>query len=91
MGEMKGGYNIPYNPVPVLLRLDKDLDAQSELWDNLHHQGDVGWASYAAVPQMARICKALPSRDWNPYALACTIEIERHRKTNPKFGFYSND
>jgi hypothetical protein len=54
-----------------------------ELWRELHHQGDVGVASYAALPQLVRISEARGKSDWNLYALTATIEIERHRKTNP--------
>jgi len=54
-----------------------------ELWNELHHQGDVGVASYAAVPQLVRIAQARRDFDWNLYALIATIEIERHRRNNP--------
>jgi hypothetical protein len=36
------------------------------------------------VPHLARISKALGGRDWNVYALVSTIEVERHRKSNPR-------
>jgi hypothetical protein len=54
-----------------------------ELWQQLHHQGDVGEASYASVPHLVRICGSIRNRDWNVYALVSTIEVERHRKSNP--------
>jgi hypothetical protein len=57
--------------------------AWEELWEELHHQGDVGVASYAAIPQIARISEERRESNWNLYALAATIEIERHRKNNP--------
>jgi hypothetical protein len=53
-----------------------------ELWDNLHHQGDVGDASYAAVPLMIQACASSP-RNWNFYGLIAIIESERHRGVNP--------
>lgn len=81
--ELKGGYKIPYDPRPALKKLEQGEDVWGEFWENLHHQGDVGVASYAAVPHLVRIGKALPARDWNLYALASAIEVERHRKTNP--------
>jgi len=81
--KLKGGYGELYDPTPALRRLEAGEDVWSELWNELHHQGDVGEASYAAVPQLLRIAKALPERDWNLYALAATIEVERHRKSNP--------
>jgi hypothetical protein len=66
----------------ALSRLERGDDVWDELRQELHHQGDVGEASYAAVPQLVRIAAALP-RDWNLYSLVSTIEIERHRKSNP--------
>jgi hypothetical protein len=53
-----------------------------EFWENLHHQGDLGEAAYAALPHLVRISERIGT-NWNLYALAATIEIERHRKTNP--------
>ncbi len=82
--ELNGGYGMPYNPTIDLLRLEKGEDVWDTLWENLHHQGDVGEGSYAAVPELVRIMKARPSRDWNLYSLISTIEIERHRKKNPR-------
>jgi hypothetical protein len=49
---LAGGYRLPYDPRPAISKLAVNLDvanAWEELWDNLHHQGDVGEASYAAV------------------------------------------
>jgi hypothetical protein len=84
--ELKGGYKMPYSPVSALRQLEAGEDpteAWKELWNELHHQGDVGEASYAAVPQLARIHKTRRNRDWNLYGLVSTIEIQRHLKTNP--------
>lgn len=80
---LKGGYKVPYDASAPLARLEAGDDVWEELWQELHHQGDVGEASYASVPHLVRICAALPSRDWNVYALVSTIEVERHRKSNP--------
>lgn len=82
-GELKGGYKVPYDPSAALARLERGEDAWDELWEELHHQGDVGEASYAAVPHLVRVGRLSPKRDWNLYSLVSTIEIERHRKTNP--------
>jgi hypothetical protein len=84
--EMQGGYRLPYDPTPALRKLESGTDVEfawDDLWNNLHHQGDVGEASYAAVPHLVRIHKENCHLDWNLYALVSTIEIERHRKTNP--------
>jgi len=81
--ELKGGYKVPYDASAALSRLERGEDMWDELWQELHHQGDVGEASYAAVPHLVRIAASLAARDWNLYALVSIIEIERHRKSNP--------
>jgi len=81
--ELTGGYKIPYDASVALSRLERGEDVWNELWQELHHQGDVGEASYAAVPHIVRIAAKLSRRDWNLYGLLSTIEIERHRKSNP--------
>jgi hypothetical protein len=54
-----------------------------ELWNELYHQGDIGLASYAAIPPIVRISEARRESDWTLYAFAATIEVERHRKKSP--------
>lgn len=81
--ELDGGYRIPFDCSVPLRAMEAGADVWSELWDELHHQGDLGLASYAAVPHLVRIAAASSIRDWNFYALVATIEVERHRKTNP--------
>ena len=84
--ELNGGYKMPYSAVSALRQLEAGEDpaeAWKELWDELHHQCDVGEASYAAVPQLVSIHKTRRNRDWNLYGLVSTIEIQRHLKTNP--------
>ncbi len=85
--QLKGGYKVPYNPAPALKRLESNQnveDVWKEFWNELHHQGDIGDASYAVVPYLVKIKKIGAVFDWNFYALIFTIEFERHRKTNPK-------
>jgi hypothetical protein len=80
---MHGGYRVPYDASVSLQRLERGEDVWDELWGNLHHQGDVGEASYAAVPHLVRISRTAPGRNWNLYALVAIVEIERHRTSNP--------
>ncbi|MFL9880568.1 hypothetical protein PQR63_19385 [Herbaspirillum rhizosphaerae] len=81
--EFEGGYRSPYDASFALRSLRDGVDVWDELWNELHHQGDVGIASYAAVPQLVAIAATLVRRDWNFYGLIATIETERHRKGNP--------
>jgi hypothetical protein len=84
--EMKGGYRVPFDPRPLLHQLESDTDIQrcwEEIWQELYHQGDVGEASYAAVPHLVRIYKNRGKIDWNTYALVSTIELARNVGNNP--------
>ena len=83
---LRGGYRASYDPTPALRRLAtnwQDEDAWNELWGELHHQGDLGDASYAAVPVLVELAGRVRDRGWNFYALVSTIETERHRRSNP--------
>jgi hypothetical protein len=82
-----GGYRTPYNAAICLQQLENesgDLDAiWQEFWDELHHQGDVDLASYAAVPHLVRIGIAREILDWNLFALIACIEECRLFNENP--------
>lgn len=83
---LHAGYRILYDPRPALRRLSADWNdrqAWDELWNELHHQGDVGEASYAALSILAELAAKVTTRGWSVYALAATIEIERHAARNP--------
>ena len=83
--ELRGGYKVGYDPRPAIRRLatNTNVDASwAELWNELHHQGDVGDASYAAIILLTDIFQSRSPTDWNLFALAATIEVERHRTTN---------
>jgi hypothetical protein len=84
MVTFEGGYRIPYDASKALTQMEAGESVWDELWDELHHQGEVGVASNAAIPQIVRISEAKCRCDWNLYALAATIEVERHRTNNPQ-------
>jgi hypothetical protein len=87
--EFDGGYRMPYDASIPLKRLEESTSAEeidsvfAELWDELHHQGDVGLASYFSIPHIIRIAKEKKLFNYNVFGLVTTIEIERH-KDNPK-------
>jgi hypothetical protein len=88
--KLDGGYKIPYDAsVPLkILRSTNDpkiiVDTFDELWDNLHHQGDVGLASYLALSQLVTVCIDKKSFDWNFLGLCLVIEHCRQTDHNPK-------
>ena len=87
--KFKGGYKIPYDASRPLMMLSLTDDPKiikdilSELWDNLHHQGDVGEASYYAVPHLVDICLDKKSLSWEFTGLCVLIELCRLAGNNP--------
>ena len=85
-----GGYKIPYNASRALRKLKAAINPEEwrpifeELWENLHHQGDVGLASYLAIPQLVSICIEKNSTDWNFIGLCVAIENCRLNDKNPE-------
>jgi hypothetical protein len=81
-----GCYSVPYNPAPLLAALLEGSDPEpiwEELWNELHHQGDVRSASYAAVPYLCEFCRRSRTLDWNPLGIIAVIELERPERNNP--------
>ena len=77
---------MPFDPRPSLQKLESQQDtaaAWKELWEELHHQGDVADASYAAVPELVRIHRNGSMADWNLYGLVAIIELARTEPQNP--------
>jgi hypothetical protein len=81
--DLQGGYGVPYDASIALRSMQRGTDVWEELWNELHHQGDIGDAAYAAVPKLVCIAVEAGHRDWNFYGLLAVIEVERHRKGNP--------
>src|SRR5262245_51078338 len=83
-----GGYRMQYDASTRLRELNADAnvadDVWQELWEELHHQGDVDIASYASVPHLVKICKQHCLLDWNLFALVATIESCRLFGRNPQ-------
>ena len=85
--DLKGGYRVKCDPRPLLRKLEAGDHLEGtwhELWGELYHQGDVGEASYAAVPQIVRIYRTHTAVDWNTYAIVATIDLARGRGRNPE-------
>ena len=77
---LTGGYKLPYDASVPLRSLMTDGPSEvlwDELWQELHHQGDVGQASYASVPHLVELVRRSPRLDSNPLALVACIELER--------------
>lgn len=89
-----GGYKMLFDPRPFLMQLESGEDttnAWRELWEGLHHQGDVGDASFAAVPHLVRIHRIRGVVDWNTYAMVAIIELARTNGIHPELPLWLND
>ena len=83
---LEGGYRTSFDPRLLLSGLETKKNPKAtwhELWEGLHHQGDVGAASYAAVPHLVRIYRKRGIIDWNIYAIVAVIELARGDGKNP--------
>jgi len=88
--KLEGGYkgslynaSIALKALEEVTTLEEANTIYQELWDELHHQGDVGLASYYAVPYMIRIAKEKKLVDYNVLGLVTVIEIQRHKGNPP--------
>jgi hypothetical protein len=91
---LEGGYRTRFDPRAMLSKLEVNNDTEAvwqELWDGLHHQGDVGAASYAAVPHLVRIYRKRGVIDWNTYAIVAVIELARGDGKNPEVPKYLDE
>lgn len=83
---LNGGYKTLFNPVRIIKALEVDpssSEAWGSIWENLHHQGDIGEASYAIVPYLIDIYQRNKFSDWQIYSFVSLIMVESNRKTNP--------
>jgi hypothetical protein len=84
---LEGGYHLKYDASIPLIKLERgDSNVESiwsELWENLYHQGDIGVASYAAIPHLTRIVRERGLFDFNPVALTVAVELARGQGQNP--------
>lgn len=82
----KGGRRELYDasrPLQRLLNGEPPEVIFEELWDHLHHQGDVDCASYAAVPHLLEYARQSLRLDWNVFGLIATIELARPHNPPP--------
>lgn len=83
--ELRGGYRVAYDARPLIRKFvvgESGPSTWKEVWDNLHHQGDIDTASYAVVPHLVRIGEQ-STRDADLYAYCATLCFEEHNGRNP--------
>lgn len=84
---LKGGYHVLFDASEALGRLlgeGRSEELWEELQTELHHQGDVDQASYAAVPWLVEFVRRAPRLDGDALSLIAVIELERPKHANPQ-------
>ena len=84
--DLSGGYRVAYDARPLVKKfIDHGVDRSTwkEIWDNLHHQGDIDTASYAVLPYLVSVSAAPLERDAELYAYCATLCFEEHNGRNP--------
>jgi hypothetical protein len=83
----RGGYNrVPFDVVPVIHRLRREGTSNQfwELvWDELHHQGDVGEASYGLVPYLVEYQSRQRDLDEQIFHYCVVIDLAQPENNNP--------
>jgi hypothetical protein len=83
--QLTGGYRRPYDARPLLAAIAKaplSKESWAGVWDELHHQGDLGTASYAVVPHLVALFAQSP-RCWEFYAYLALVALECRSHKNP--------
>ncbi|HMS40310.1 MAG TPA: hypothetical protein PKE69_08795 [Pyrinomonadaceae bacterium] len=86
---MESKYDIFEKEIASLLEQLKaeetpNADIWWEIWDTVHHQGDVWVSSYIAVPKILEIYEEKKWLDYNLPAVISVIENCRQKENNPQ-------
>lgn len=87
------GYREFHDPRPLMARLKRSgslSSCWSEIWERMHHQGDVGTASYAIVPTLVEAHAKRP-RSADIYAYVALLEECREERRNPEMPDWLED
>ena len=85
--EYRSGYNLTTTKVvewiEVLFSGEFEDVHWEYLWNELHHQNDVGEAAYAVIPYLAKYAKENKSSNWNIWGFPVVVELARLDIENP--------
>ena len=80
--DANGEHYDPRGALKAIASGDTD-NGYDELWQRVHHQGDLGTAAYAVVPNLVSLMSHRAKPDWRAYALIATVEERRKADRNP--------
>lgn len=85
--EYRGGYNrAAYNVVPLIYQLQREGTSDrfwEVAWAELHHQGDVGEASYAFVPYLVDHQSRQRELDEQLFYFCVVVDLAQPENNNP--------
>jgi hypothetical protein len=82
----RSGYRIPYDVVPIIRQLQRDGATEKfweEVWTELHHQGDVGEATYALVPYLVDFQARHRDLDERLLHFCVLVDLQQPENNNP--------
>jgi hypothetical protein len=83
----RSGYNrADFDTVTLIRELHREGFSESfweKVWDDLHHQGDVGEASYAIVPYLVEYQSTQSELDEQLFHFTAVVELARTEGANP--------
>jgi hypothetical protein len=82
----RSGYRLPYNVVPLIHRLNSEGASSGfweTVWKELHHQGDVGEASYALVAYLVDHQSRQQELDEQLLHFCVIVELQQPESGNP--------
>lgn len=83
----RGGYNrAAFDAVSLIRELHRQGFTEAfweKAWGDLHHQGDVGEASYAVIPYLVEYQTSQAELDEQLFHFAAVVELARRENKNP--------
>lgn len=82
----RGAYRATYDVIPLIRRLQGE-GTSAQFWDlvwaELHHQGDVGEASYALVPYLVEYQSGQRELDEQLFQYCVVVDLAQQENNNP--------
>ncbi len=85
-GTYRSGYRVPFDAVPLIRKLlayGATEEFWEEVWGDLHHQGDLGEASYAIIPYLVEHQSHQRRLDEQLCHYCAVVELARLEDGNP--------
>ena len=82
----RSGYRITYDAVPIIRQLQTEGATEKfweEVWSELHHQGDVGEATYALVPYLVDYQSQQRELDEHLFHFCVLVDLQQPKNNNP--------